>query len=68
LLVEADRVVPGRFNSESGTIEFVPLDDPGVDDLLDDLGEQAFRTGAEVVIVPAERMPTNTGIAAIYRY
>jgi hypothetical protein len=68
LLIEADRVVPGRFDSESGTIEFVSLDDPGVDDLLDDLGEHALRTGADVVIVPAERMPTNTGVAAIYRY
>jgi hypothetical protein len=68
LLVEADRVVPGRFDRESGAIAFAPLDDPGVDDLLDDLAEHAFRTGAEVVIVPAERMPTTTGLAAIYRY
>jgi hypothetical protein len=68
LLIEADRVVPGRFDSESGAIEFAPLDDPGVDDLLDDLGEHALKTGGEVVIVPAERMPTDTGIAAIYRF
>jgi hypothetical protein len=27
-----------------------------------------LKTGGEVVIVPAERMPTQTGIAAIYRY
>ena len=68
LLVEADRVIPGRFDPESGAIAFAPLDDPGVDDLLDDLAEHAFRTGAEVVIVPAERMSTTTGLAAIYRY
>jgi len=68
LLIEADRVVPGRFDSETGTLEFAPLDDPAVGDLLDDLGQQALKTGGEVVIVPAERMPTDTGIAAIYRF
>lgn len=68
LLIEADRVVPGRFDSETGAIELASFDDPGVDDLLDDLGEHALRTGGNVVIVPAERMPTDTGVAAIYRF
>jgi hypothetical protein len=68
MLIEADRIIPGRFDPDSGAIEFAPLGDPGTDDLLDDLGEQALRTGAEVVIVPAERMPADTGVAAIYRY
>jgi hypothetical protein len=67
LLIEADRVVPGHFGSQTGAIEFAPLDNPGVDDLLDSVGEHALKTGGEVVIVPAERMPTGTGIAAIYR-
>jgi hypothetical protein len=39
-----------------------------VDDLLDDLAEQTLRTGGEVVIVPGERMPTDTGIAAVRRF
>lgn len=39
-----------------------------LDDLLDDLGERVLATGGEVVIVPTERMPTNAGLAAIYRY
>jgi hypothetical protein len=68
LLIEADREIPGHFDPVSGAIAFAPLDDPGVDDLLDDLAEHAFKTGAEVVIVPAQRMPTTTGIAAIYRF
>ena len=68
LLIEADRVVPGYFDCQTGAIEFAPLDNPGVDDLLDDVGEHALKIGGEVVIVPAERMPTETGIAAIYRF
>ena len=68
LLVEADRIIPGHFDPLSGAIEFAPLENPGIDDLLDDLGEHTLKTAGDVVIVPRERMPTDTGIAAIYRY
>jgi hypothetical protein len=37
-------------------------------DIYDDLAEAVLRNGGEVIIVPVERMPTTTGIAAIYRY
>jgi hypothetical protein len=68
LLIEADREVPGRTDAATGAIEFGDLAHPEVDDVLDDLGALALKLGGEVVIVPAERMPTKTGIAAIYRY
>jgi len=68
LLIEAQREVPGRINAATGDIQFDDLAHPDVDDLLDDLGELAKKKGGDVVIVPAERMPTETGIAAIYRY
>lgn len=67
LMIDADRVIPGTFDTSTGTITPKELVDPHVDDVLDDLGEQTLRTGGEVVIVPTERMPTRTGIAAIYR-
>jgi hypothetical protein len=66
LLIEARREIRGRIDAETGDIE---LDDrAGVDDLLDDLGALALRMGGHVVVVPTDRMPTETGIAAIYRY
>lgn len=68
LLIEARREVPGRINAATGDIQFDDLAHPEVDDLLDDLGELVKKMGGKVVIVPAERMPTETGIAAIYRY
>jgi hypothetical protein len=68
LLIEADRHVPGRIDAATGRIEFDDLAHSQVDDLLDDLGELVLKHGGEVVIVPAERMPTRTGIAAIYRF
>jgi hypothetical protein len=68
LLIEARREVPGRINAATGDIEFDDLAHPEVDDVLDDLGALALKMGGQVVVVPTERMPTETGIAAIYRY
>lgn len=68
LLIEADREVPGRIDAATGQIEFDNLANTGVDDVLDDLGALVLKKGGYIVIVPAERMPTETGIAAIYRY
>jgi hypothetical protein len=44
------------------------LSDPGVDDVLDDLAELVLRMKGEVVVVPADRMPSDTGVAATYRF
>lgn len=68
LLIEADRLIPGRIDAASGAIATGDLSDPDVGDVLDDLGEYVLRSGGEVIIVPAERMPTQTGAAAIYRF
>ena len=68
LLLEADRRAPGRIDTATGRIEFDDLANPEVDDLLDDVGELVMKNGGQVVIVPAERMPTRTGLAGIYRY
>jgi hypothetical protein len=68
LLLDAGRQLPGRMDAASGAITLGKLDDPDVDDLLDDLGERVLATGGEVVIVPGERMPTESGLAAIYRF
>ena len=68
LLIDADRVVPGRIDAATGDIEPDDLADPEVDDVLDDLAVLVLNLGGEVVIVPSERMPTETGVAAICRY
>ncbi len=68
LLIEARREVPGRIDAATGDIEFADLEHPEIDDVLDDLGTLALKKGGQVIIVPTERMPTETGIAAIYRY
>lgn len=68
LLIEADRIIPGRFDASDGSVVEARLVDPEVDDLLDDIGERVIATGGEVVVVPAARMPAITGLAAIYRF
>lgn len=68
LLLEADRHIPGRIDADTGALVEARLDDPRIDDMLDDLGERVLRSGGEVVIVPADRMPTRSGLAATYRF
>lgn len=68
LLVEADRVVSGRIDHATSVLTMSDLDDPTVDDALDDLAMLALQRGGDVVIVPSEWMPTNTGIAATHHY
>jgi hypothetical protein len=68
LLIDADQVLPGKIDPATGEVTRAPLDDPRVDDLLDDLAELVLKAGGDVVIVPTDRMPTKTGLAAIYRY
>ncbi len=65
LLTEADRHIPGRINPETGEVS---LGGDAVDDVLDDLAELVLKNGGQVVIVPNEHMPTQTGVAAIYRF
>ncbi len=68
LLIEAEREVPGRIDATTGRVEFAELADPEVDDTLDDLAELVLNAGGRVVVVPAARMPSATGVAAIYRF
>ena len=68
LLIETDRQIAGRLNGATGRVELANLSDPHSDDLLDDLGELVAKKGGTVLVIPAERMPSRTGLAAIYRY
>jgi hypothetical protein len=68
LLLESDRVIFGKIDRETGAIETSESQNPQVDDVLDDIGELVVEKGGKVVIVPVDKMPTFTGVAAIFRY
>lgn len=66
LLIEAERMIPGTLERTTGSIR--PATDSHIDDMLDDLAELVLAKGGEVVVVPRERMPTDSGLAATYRF
>jgi len=68
LLIEADRQVPRRIHRAAVEEEFEDPRHPEVDDVLDDLGELVLGSGGRVVVVPAERMRSIKGAAAILRF
>lgn len=68
LLIDGDRVVPGHVDPDTGAVILADRARPDVDDVLDDLGALARARGAKVFVVPGDRLPSETGVAAIYRY
>ncbi len=68
LIIEADRIEPGKIDEETGRVEEGDLEDPEINDVLNDLAKMVYRNKGEVIILPKERMPSETGVAAIYRY
>lgn len=69
LIVEADRIIPVRVtNLVTGNTQKKDIKNPRVDDLLDDMGELVIKMGGQVMVLPTEKMPSETGLAAIFRY
>lgn len=69
LIIEADRIIASRItNLVTGNVQNKDLSNPKVDDLLDDMSELAMRMGGHVTVLPADQMPSESGVAAIYRY
>ena len=69
LIVEADRIIPVRItNLITGNTQKKDMINPKVDDLLDDMGELVMKMGGQVMVLPTDKMPSETGLAAIFRY
>lgn len=68
VMIESDRIIPGKIDLQNGKLIEGNLDDPEYDDVLDDIAEMVYNSKGEVVVLPKERMPTTTGAAAIFRY
>ncbi|NLY81575.1 MAG: hypothetical protein GX078_02185 [Clostridiales bacterium] len=66
LILEADKVVIGCFDKETGKLE--RKENTESCNVLDELADMMIKNKGEVVILPKERMPSTTGAAAIYRY
>lgn len=69
LIIEADRIIASRItNLLTGNVQNKDLNNPKVDDLLDDMSELAMKMGGQVTVLTPEQMPSETGVAAIFRY
>ncbi len=69
LLIESDRIIEARItNLVTGNMQKKAIDNPKVDDLLDDIGELVSQMGGVVVVYPKDQIPSETGLAAIFRY
>ncbi|WP_051292742.1 hypothetical protein [Olivibacter sitiensis] len=68
LLVEENRIIPGSIDAKSADVVYKQGGDAGVDDLLDDLADLVRSYGGQSMVIPKGKMPSQTGVAAIYRY
>jgi stalled ribosome rescue protein Dom34 len=68
LLVDADKHIGGRIDLTNGRVEYGDMARADFDDLLDDIAERVMKTGGQVLVMPADQMPTQSGVAAIYRF
>lgn len=68
LFIDNDFQVPGRLDKTTGAFTPDELDSPECGDLLDDIGELVLQKRGNVHVVQSDRMPTRTGIAAVFRF
>lgn len=68
MLIEEDRIIPGKIDPTTGGTDFCDITSPDCDDILDDLMELVLKNGGSVWVLPKDKMPCQTGVAAIYRY
>lgn len=68
ILIEEDKIIPGKIDYKTGKIKSGNIDHPDYDDVLDDLAEIVLSGGGTVFVLPKDKMPSTTGVAAIYRY
>lgn len=68
LMIASDREIAGRIVGDAGSYELADTNKTGANDLLDDLGELVDKMGGQVLVMPADQVPSKTGLAATFRY
>ncbi len=68
LILRENFRVGGTVDRGTGEITRRPIEETNTDDLLDDLAEIVLSNSGEVLVLGADEMIGDTGIAAIYRY
>ena len=68
LFIAAGRQHWGTFTAESGAVELHRKPETASEDLLEVAAVQTFLNGGTVFILPPEKMPDTTDLAAVFRY
>lgn len=68
LFVEEEKSLFGTFDMETGAVEVFDDTAVGLDDLTDDFAQICYLQDGEVYILDREFMPSDTGVAALFRY
>jgi hypothetical protein len=68
LFIEENKVIPGKIDVINKKMTIEELSNPDFDDILDDVAQFTLDRSGEVFILSKDEMPTDSGIAAIYRY
>ena len=72
LLLDEDAELWGKYDRTTGKLERLP-DNPDDEDgamavdIYDEIAETVIQLGGEVVVIPSDRMPADSGIGAILR-
>ncbi len=68
IMIEEDKIVSGSLDFETGKITFGDIDKPDNSDVINELVQLVLLNGGEVLVLSKAHMPSETGVAAIYRY
>ena len=68
LFIEKDHVIPGHLNLTQQKVMYWDLNEPHTDDVLDDMLQLAMTKGTSVYLLDKSKMPTQSGVAANFRY
>jgi len=68
VLIEQNKIIPGFLNKESGQLSVYSDDVETHGNILDEIAHHVIENGGNVYILEEDNMPSDTGVAAIYRY
>jgi hypothetical protein len=68
LLAAEDAKLSGRFDRATGSVARREPTDPDDGDLIDDISEEAWKRGAEILVLRRDMLPTSSPIAAVLRF
>ncbi|WP_423821465.1 hypothetical protein V5738_14110 [Salinisphaera sp. SPP-AMP-43] len=68
VLIDEDARIEGSVDGESGRVEYGTAGDAHTDDVLDAIAKYVVRFDGTVRFLPSDRMPSDSGVAAVLRF